>query len=120
MPTIFKAAVLKEFQSPLEMHQYPLPTSLEPLGALVRVEMAGGCGTDIHLWKGQLPIPRPNILGHETVGRIERLGDSLNQDWTGLPLEVGDRITWSSSLACGQCSDCRQERHPTRRLKRKA
>jgi len=120
MPTIFKAAVLKEFQSPLEMHQYPLPTSLEPLGALVRVEMAGVCGTDIHLWKGQLPIPRPNILGHETVGRIERLGDSLRQDWTGLPLQAGDRVTWSSSLACGQCFYCKEKRQPTRCLNRKA
>src|SRR5438552_5750855 len=110
MPTTFKAAVLKEFQSPLEMHQYPLPASLEPSGALVRVEMAGVCGTDVHLWKGQLPIPVPNILGHETVGVIERLGDSLRQDWIGQMLKPGDRVTWSSGLACGQCFYCKEKR----------
>ena len=36
--------------------------------------MAGICGTDVHLWLGQLPIPKPVILGHETVGVIEQLG----------------------------------------------
>jgi threonine dehydrogenase-like Zn-dependent dehydrogenase len=120
MPNTFRAAVLKEFQSPMEIRHYPLPLSLEPLGALVRVAMAGVCGTDVHLWKGQLPIPRPNILGHETVGTLERLGDSLNQDWTGVPLRVGDRVTWSSSLACGHCFYCREKHQPTRCLNRKA
>jgi D-arabinose 1-dehydrogenase-like Zn-dependent alcohol dehydrogenase len=42
----------------------------------VQVEMAGICGTDVHLWQGQLPIPVPVILGHETVGRIAALGSS--------------------------------------------
>jgi threonine dehydrogenase-like Zn-dependent dehydrogenase len=116
----FKAAVLRDFQAPIEIRWYPLPSSLEPLGALVKVEMAGVCGTDVHLWKGQLPIPRPNILGHETVGTIEQLGKSIREDWTGKMLQVGDRVTWSSSLACGQCFYCKETRQPTRCLNRRA
>ena len=58
--------------------------------------MAGICGTDVHLWKGQLPIPRPIILGHETVGLIARLGEGVERDWTGAPLAEGDRVTWSA------------------------
>lgn len=116
----FKAAVLDEFKAPLTVREFPLPESIEPMGALVRVEMAGVCGTDVHLWKGQLPIPRPNILGHETVGRIEKCGEALSQDWNGNPLQQGDRVTWSSSLACGHCFYCKEKRQPTRCLNRKA
>jgi threonine dehydrogenase-like Zn-dependent dehydrogenase len=87
---------------------------------LVKVEMAGVCGTDVHLWKGQLPIPRPIILGHETVGVIERLGADLETDWTGAELREGDRITWSAGMSCGHCRYCTIYRQPTRCVERRA
>src|ERR1051325_3877673 len=110
MAATCRAAVLAAFQKPLELRQYPAPQSLESGSALVRVEMAGICGTDVHLWLGQLPIPVPVILGHETVGRIAELGESLNRDWRGEPLAVGDRVTWASSTVCGECYYCRIKR----------
>jgi threonine dehydrogenase-like Zn-dependent dehydrogenase len=114
------AAVLTAYQEPLQLRDYPVPNEIGAEEALVRVEMAGICGTDVHLWLGQLPIPLPVILGHETVGRIERLGSHLKRDWRGLPLAVGDRITWASSITCGECYYCRLKRQPTRCLFRKA
>ena len=118
--TTAKAAVLTAFESPLEMKSYPVPDEIEPAAALVRTEMAGICGTDVHLWKGQLPIKLPVIMGHETVGRIERLGDWLERDWTGQPLKVGDRVTWNSAVSCGQCYYCAEKRQPTRCPQRRA
>ena len=115
-----RAAVLARFEQPLELREFPLPATLEPGSALVRVAMAGVCGTDVHLWKGQLPIPLPVILGHETVGVIEALGEGLTQDWAGQELRPGQRINWSSSIICGQCFYCRQKNQPTRCLRRKA
>lgn len=115
-----KAAVMPDFHRPLEIRQYPLPEEIEPGAALVEVEMAGICGTDVHLWKGQLPIPRPVILGHETVGRIVKLGEGLNADWTGAPLREGDRVGWYAGRLCGQCYYCVNKRQPTRCLKRTA
>lgn len=117
---ICAAAVLTAYQEPLELRDYPLPDTIGAGEALVRVEMAGICGTDVHLWLGQLPIPLPVILGHETVGRIERIGPDLKEDWRGLPLAAGDRITWASSITCGECYYCRLKRQPTRCLQRKA
>lgn len=108
------------FNQRFEIRKYPLPAMIEPRAALVRVEMAGICGTDVHLWKGQLPIPRPIILGHETVGTIEKLGDDLQTDWKGKPLRVGDRITWSAGRLCGHCHNCSVLRQPTRCLNRSA
>src|SRR5713226_7326914 len=115
-----KAAVLTAFREPLEIREYPEPPGLGPGEAVVRVEMAGICGTDVHLWLGQLPIPLPVILGHETVGRVERMGSSTMTDWRGGPLTEGDRITWASSIVCGHCYYCRLKAQPTRCLSRKA
>ena len=85
---------MPDFHQPLELREYPLPDEIEPGAALVKVEMAGICGTDVHLWKGQLPIPRPIVMGHETVGVIERLGAALETDWTGEPLgDAARRLT---------------------------
>jgi threonine dehydrogenase-like Zn-dependent dehydrogenase len=84
------------------------------------MEMAGICGTDVHLWKGELPITLPVILGHETVGRIEQLGDGLERDWSGQPLRLGDRVTWNSSTSCGQCYYCAEKGQPTRCPQRRA
>ena len=115
-----RAAVLTEFGMPLEVQEFPLPDELKPGEALVRVEMAGICGTDVHLWLGQLPIATPVILGHETVGRIEKLGPGLHADWRGNALREGDRVCWASSISCGECYYCREKAQPTRCTSRKA
>ena len=91
-----RAAVLTSYEAPLELKEFPIPETIEPGAALVKVELAGICGTDVHLWRGQLPIPLPVILGHETVGTIETMGEGLAVDWSGQPLAVGDRINWNS------------------------
>ena len=119
MPTS-KASVLTAFNAPLELRDLPLPEKLEPGAALVRTEMAGICGTDVHLWKGQLPIALPVIMGHETVGRIAQLGEGLERDWTGQPLKIGDRVTWNSAVSCGTCYYCAEKKQPTRCAQRRA
>ncbi|MBI2927955.1 MAG: zinc-binding dehydrogenase [Verrucomicrobia bacterium] len=118
--TTAKACVLERFEAPLQPHVYPLRARLEPGAALVRTEMAGICGTDVHLWKGQLPITLPVIMGHETVGRLVELGDGLERDWTGLPLSIGDRVTWNSTVSCGQCFYCATKQQPTKCPQRRA
>jgi threonine dehydrogenase-like Zn-dependent dehydrogenase len=115
-----KAAVLVRYNEPLEIRNYPVPDAPGPGEAIVRVEMAGICGTDVHLWKGELPVPLPVILGHESAGVVEALGLGLEQDWRGQPLAAGSRITWASSIVCGECFYCRVKRQPTRCVGRKA
>lgn len=121
-PTEARAAVLTGYRQPLEFRNFPLPApaDLAPGEAIARVEMAGICGTDVHLWKGELPVPLPVILGHESVGVLEAVGPGLEKDWRGQPLAVGDRVTWASSIVCGECYYCRVKRQPTRCVARKA
>ncbi len=115
-----QASVLTAFHAPLELREYPLPAALEPGAVLVRTEMAGICGTDVHLWKGELPMTLPAIMGHETVGRIEELGPGVDRDWTGQPLRFGDRVAWNSAISCGTCFYCAEKRQPTRCPQRRA
>src|SRR4026207_2352373 len=107
--TTAQASVLTKFKEPLALRNYEVPSQPEPGAVLVRTEMAGICGTDVHLWKGELPIALPVILGHETVGRIEALGEGLRVDWLDQPLGLGDRVVWNSASSCGKCFYCAQK-----------
>ena len=100
-----RAAVLREFNSPLRIESTPMPEP-EPGAVIARVELAGVCGTDVHLQHGRLPIPLPIVLGHEGVGRVWRLGEGVVSDFLENPLREGDAIAWSSNIPCGQCYWC--------------
>jgi hypothetical protein len=80
IPKKSKAAVLEEYNRPLKIREYPIP-EVEPGAILVRIEIAGICGTDVHQWRGELGLkaPLPNIPGHEAVGRIVKLGGGLDE-----------------------------------------
>ncbi|NYG45399.1 threonine dehydrogenase-like Zn-dependent dehydrogenase [Bradyrhizobium sp. IAR9] len=81
-------------------------------GAIIEILYGGICGTDLHLQKGRLPIP-PVVLGHEGLGRINRLHPSLNTDAKGTQIKSGDIVMWASSISCGHCEACSIEREPT-------
>jgi threonine dehydrogenase-like Zn-dependent dehydrogenase len=112
MATTARGAVLRAFNEPLTLEEAPIP---EPgPGALIaRIDLAGICGTDVHLHHGNLPIPTPVILGHEAVGRVEKLGDGVTTDFNGQPLQEGDAIAWASSIPCGHCYWCVVEKERT-------
>ena len=67
-----RAVVLRQFNTPLGLETAPTPEP-EPGAVVAQVDLAGVCGTDVHLHHGHLAIPLPVILGHEGVGRVARL-----------------------------------------------
>src|SRR4030067_561892 len=112
IPQTCKAAVLEEYGKPLQIREVFIP-EVEAGGILVKVEMAGICGTDVHQHKGDLTIkaPLPNIQGHETIGRIVKLGNGRVHDAGGEQLNIGDRIMWAHA-DCGECYWCEIARDP--------
>jgi len=79
-----------------------------PGDVLVRVAACGVCRTDLHIADGELPGPAlPLVLGHEIVGRVERVGEDMARD----RFREGDRvgIPWLA-WACGECGFCRSGR----------
>ncbi|KQP54032.1 alcohol dehydrogenase catalytic domain-containing protein [Agreia sp. Leaf283] len=80
---------------------------LAPGDALVEVELATICGSDVHTTLGHRAAPAPLVLGHEQVGRIVALGDGAVTS-TGRQLTLGQRVVWSLTVGCGQCALCRR------------
>lgn len=63
-----------------------------PHGLVLKQELAGICGTDLHNWQKHLPTP--TLLGHESVGIVAALGQDLTHDFLGEPLHEGDRVVY--------------------------
>ncbi|MBI5865214.1 MAG: zinc-binding dehydrogenase [Planctomycetes bacterium] len=120
LPASCSCAVMTGFNQPLETRSFPLPRELKPGELIIKVELAGVCGTDVHLHKGELKIPLPLILGHETTGRVAAMGASDTKDWLGRPLAIGDRVSFTVGRTCKTCRYCRVYRLPSRCLNRKA
>ncbi len=75
--------------------------------ALVAVELATVCGSDLHTAAGHRKVAVPQVLGHEQVGRIVALGPGLPPvALDGVPLAVGDRVIWATPVSCGSCRMC--------------
>jgi len=82
----------------------PEPELLHPQDAIVRVERACICGSDIHLYNGLVPDTRVGeTFGHEFVGVVEEVAPAVNN------LKPGDRVLVPFNIACGQCAFCQQE-----------
>ncbi len=73
-----------------EIREYPVPDAA-PGTILLKQELAGICGTDLHNWEHQ-QLEGDLLLGHENVGIIEQLGDGVKEDYFGQPLAEGDRV----------------------------
>jgi threonine dehydrogenase-like Zn-dependent dehydrogenase len=103
-----KASVLEDMGR-LAVHDYPKPEIVEN-SILMRMELCGVCGTDIHLYGGKMQVPFPVIPGHEFVGRIEEMDEGAsNLEVKGQPLSEGDLITVvpGTNAFCGTCYFCR-------------
>jgi threonine dehydrogenase-like Zn-dependent dehydrogenase len=109
MPETGKAAVFFDTGQPFEIREYPVPDP-EPDALVVRVTSAGICGSDLHLWRGDIRVamlgPGPRILGHEMTGRVHKLGSNVTTDSQGQPLKEGDRIAYPYFFPCRRCYQC--------------
>jgi threonine dehydrogenase-like Zn-dependent dehydrogenase len=69
--------------------------------AVIRITATTICGTDVHIVKGEYPVRKGLILGHEPVGVIDELGEGLEDEYT-----LGQRVIVGAITPCGQCFYC--------------
>jgi L-iditol 2-dehydrogenase len=76
---------------------------LGPNDVLVRVAACGICGSDVHGYDGSSGrrVP-PIIMGHEAAGTVAEVGSAVDR------VKVGDRVTFDSTISCGDCDACRR------------
>jgi alcohol dehydrogenase len=81
----------------------PDPELERPSDAIVRIETATICGTDLHILKGDVPTcAEGRTLGHEAVGTVVETGNAVEN------VRPGDRVLVSCISACGRCRYCRE------------
>jgi L-gulonate 5-dehydrogenase len=95
----------------LQVGRVDAPDLPGPEEVLLRPELVGVCGSDLHLFNGHLPVtPKrrrslyPVIQGHEICAVVEALGGA-SAHRNGL--SVGDRVAVWPLTSCGACYPCR-------------
>lgn len=87
----------------LRYEDWPIPR-VGPEDALVRVDAAGICGSDVHGYQGRTGRrTAPMIMGHEFAGTVERVGSRVSA------LRPGRRVAVFPYTSCGTCPSCREE-----------
>jgi threonine 3-dehydrogenase len=75
---------------------------------MIRVAKSAICGTDVHIYNwdawSQKTIPVPMIVGHEYVGRVEKVGAEVEA------FRPGERVSGEGHVTCGFCRNCRAGR----------
>ncbi|AGK98772.1 zinc-dependent alcohol dehydrogenase [Clostridium pasteurianum] len=99
-----KAAVIEDFNN-IVMKEVPEP-ELGYDEALVKVEYAGICGTDVHIFSGHHKQAKPPLIpGHEFVGRLAKVNTDKPIDF-----KIGQRVAAQPLTGCGKCELCIQGR----------
>jgi L-iditol 2-dehydrogenase len=96
-----KALVLEEYNK-LIYKEMPEP-QVGPDDVLIQIKAGGICGSDVHGMDGSTGrrIP-PLIMGHEAAGLISEVGSNVKK------YQLGQRVTFDSTVYCGKCFFCRR------------
>ncbi len=66
----------------------------------IKLKMIGVCGSDVHLFLGHRLLDNPNIIGHEGLGYIDKIGSGVEGR------EVGERVVIEPNIPCRKCKYC--------------
>ena len=94
-----KAAILREANTPLSIEDVEV-TKPGPREVLVRTAAAGICHSDYHFMNGSYSTALPSIMGHESAGIVEQVGENVSY------LRAGDHVISCMSMFCGSCNYC--------------
>ena len=101
-----RACLLDKPQGNFVISEYPVPDPA-PGSLLMKIELCGVCGTDVHTWQSKdIGLEYPISLGHEIVGTVAALGKGVTSDYIGRFLKEGDRIGIIPAIHCHKCYFC--------------
>ncbi len=85
----------------LTFTETPDPTIVEAGDVILKLELAGICGSDLHPYHGREEgLDLGTVMGHEGVGTIVEVGKSVRS------LKKGDRVFVPFTSNCGGCFYC--------------
>jgi threonine dehydrogenase-like Zn-dependent dehydrogenase len=78
------------------------PEIREPTDAIVKIRLAGICGSDLHVYHGrETGIEKGTVMGHEFTGEILETGSAVKNFYKG------SRVLSPFTTCCGECYYCR-------------
>ncbi|PPQ91917.1 hypothetical protein CVT25_001288 [Psilocybe cyanescens] len=82
----------------------PVPAITEPDDVIVKVTGTTICGSDLHLYHGEImTMQKGDILGHEFMGIVDKVGPNVTN------IHPGQRVVASFQIACGKCEYCKKK-----------
>jgi threonine 3-dehydrogenase len=104
MASMMNALVKTRPDTGFTLTQVPIP-KIGPTDVLIRVEKAGVCGTDYHIYSwdhwAQARVKPPLVIGHEFMGTVEAVGEAVRA------VKPGDRVSAEGHIADLTCVLCR-------------
>ena len=94
-----KAAVLRTTPGELAIEEVQIDKP-GPREVLIRTAAAGICHSDYHYLTGAYETPLPAVMGHESAGVVEAVGEGVSY------VSPGDHVITSLSVFCGHCEYC--------------
>ena len=94
-----QAAVFRAVNEPMAVEDIRIDKP-GPREVLVRTAAAGVCHSDLHFFNGTYPGQTPCVLGHESAGVVEQVGEAVRY------VQPGDHVITCLSVFCGHCEYC--------------
>ncbi|KZZ83086.1 zinc-dependent alcohol dehydrogenase [Bacillus sp. SJS] len=93
-------AVTYQGSEKIEVKQVEDPRIQENSDMIVKITSTAICGSDLHLYQGNMPINKDYVIGHEPMGIVEEVGSEVTK------VKKGDRVVIPFNIGCGTCFYC--------------
>lgn len=83
------------------VYENALKPTVGPTDVLMQIKAVGLCGTDLHIYRGGLAVPKKAIIGHEFSGVVAAVGKEVHH------VKIGDHVVGEHVVTCGKCTYCK-------------
>ncbi|MCZ0856793.1 zinc-dependent alcohol dehydrogenase family protein [Actinomyces israelii] len=99
LPTTMRGVVMHA-PGDVRVDDREVPRVVEPTDAVLKVEVACVCGSDLWPFRGIAPVTEPRPMGHEYVGTVVEVGEKVKN------VKVGDFVVGSFCTSDNTCEIC--------------
>ncbi|WP_113926977.1 zinc-dependent alcohol dehydrogenase [Bacillus sp. P14.5] len=96
-------AVTYQGSKDIQVKEVEDPKIQKPDDIIVKITSTAICGSDLHLYQGNLPLRPGYIIGHEPMGIVEETGPDVTR------VKKGDRVVLPFNVSCGHCFYCQHD-----------
>lgn len=96
-------AVTVQGKNKVKVKKMKAPEIQQGTDMIIKVTSTAICGSDLHLYRKNMPITNDYIIGHEPMGIVEEVGPGVKK------VKKGDRVVIPFNVSCGHCHFCENQ-----------